>query len=78
MTIKPYSYENDTLVLSVPMQINKDMINNRYINLIQNAGDILNKGKLNINKEQTFFPFYKLLFKEINSAFDIIKGPFPL
>ena len=32
-----------------------------------------NKGKLDINKEQTFFPFYKLLFKEINSAFEIIK-----
>lgn len=51
MTIKPYSYENDTLVLSVPMQINRDMINNRYINLIQNAGDILNKGKLDIKIE---------------------------
>lgn len=32
-----------------------------------------NNGKLDINKEQTFFPFYKLLFKEINSAFEIIK-----
>ena len=32
-----------------------------------------NNGKLDINKEQTFFPFYKLLFKEINSAFDIIR-----
>ena len=32
-----------------------------------------NKGKIDIKKEQTFFPFYKLLFKEINSAFDIIR-----
>ena len=29
--------------------------------------------KFNIRKEETFFPFYKLLFKEINSIFDIIK-----
>ena len=51
MTIKPYSYENDVLTLSVPMQVNKDMINNRYLSLIQSAADILHKGKLTIRIE---------------------------
>ena len=32
-----------------------------------------NNKKLNIKKEDSFFPFYQSLFKEINSIFEIIK-----
>lgn len=47
-TIKPYSYKDDTLVLSVPMDINRNMIMQRYIYLIQSAANILHGKDLEI------------------------------
>lgn len=50
-TATPYYYEDDLFVLSVKMDINKDMIQNRYMPLIQTGADILHKGKLTIKIE---------------------------
>ncbi len=50
-TIKPYSYVNNILTLSVPMDINRTMINQRYLYLIQSAADLLNGGKVDIRIE---------------------------
>jgi len=47
-TIKPFSYKNDTLILSVPMDINRNMIKQRYINLIQSAANILHGKEIEI------------------------------
>ena len=63
-------------------------ISEAYDNIINNQNNKSKKSKVhldfcnnfnfdnknfNIKKEETFFPFYNLLFKEINSIFDIIK-----
>ena len=63
-------------------------VNETYDNIINNPKNKLKKSqihidfcnnynfnnkKFNIKKEESFFPFYQLLFKEINSIFEIIK-----
>lgn len=50
-TINPHSYEGNVLTLSVPMEINKNMIKNRYIDLIQSAANILHGSHVIINIE---------------------------
>jgi len=41
-TIKPYKIINNKLILSVPMDVNKEMIEKRYLTLIKSAAIILN------------------------------------
>ncbi len=41
-TIKPYDVIENTLILSVPLDVNKDMIEKRYITLIKSGAEILN------------------------------------
>ncbi|MBE7020987.1 MAG: chromosomal replication initiator protein DnaA [Ruminococcaceae bacterium] len=41
-TIKPYDFINDTLILTVPMDVNKDIIEKRYLLLIKSGAEILN------------------------------------
>ena len=63
-------------------------VNETYDNIINNPKNKLKKSqihidfcnnynfnnkKFNIKKEDSFFPFFQLLFKEINSIFEIIK-----
>ena len=63
-------------------------VNESFDNLINNSKNKLKKSKyhldfcnnynfnnkkFNIKKEDTFFPFFQLLFKEINSIFELIK-----
>ena len=36
-TIKPYRFQNQNLILTVPLEWNKDMIEKRYLLLIKNA-----------------------------------------
>ena len=50
-TIKPYSYEDNKLTLSVPMDINRNMIKGRYLYLIQSAANILHGRELEIDIE---------------------------
>ena len=63
-------------------------VSETFDNIINNSKNKLKKSKIhldfcnnynfsnkkfNIKKEETFFPFFKLLFKEINSIFELIK-----
>ena len=41
-TIKPFDIINDKLILSVPLDVNKEMIEKRYLSLIRSAAIILN------------------------------------
>ena len=50
-TIKPYSYVNNILTLSVPMEMNRIEIKNRYLKYIQSAANILNGGEVDIRIE---------------------------
>ena len=51
---------------------NKEKKSQVHIDFCNNFN--FNNKKLNIKKENSFFPFYKLLFKEINSAFEKMKS----
>lgn len=50
-TIKPYDIINDTLILSVPLDVNKEMIEKRYLTLIKSAAVILNQNIKEIKVE---------------------------
>ena len=50
-TIKPHSLEENHLILSVPMDINKDMIEKRYLSLICSAAAILSNKKIEVTVE---------------------------
>lgn len=42
-TIKPFDINNNTLILSVPLDVNKEMIEKRYLTLIKSAAVILDE-----------------------------------
>ena len=47
-TITPISFENNLLTLQVPLSLNKEIIEKRYLTLIQSAVDFINKNKTEI------------------------------
>lgn len=47
-TIKPFDITEDTLILSVPLDVNKEMIEKRYLTLIKSAATILDSDITNV------------------------------